>query len=246
MGWANDFYAYLETDPLFRKYEHKALNFPLMYAFSERYVMPVSHDEVVHGKKSLVNKPFGEYEDKFRQMRAALLLMYTYPGKKMLFMGCEFAQFREWNYDDSLEWFMLEYKNHSAMRDYVSALNTFYLSSPELFEIDFDPEGFFWLLPDENEKNLVAFKRRRRSGEEISVIINFSGSEQRISTDIFNANKLKNIFSTSPGLFDNEYVLRARGKTVTLDLCIPAFSGVAFKEIKNKKIKLKGEPHHVL
>ena len=142
MGWANDMYDYLMTPPNERKNKHKALNFPLMYAFSENYVMPISHDEVVHGKLSLINKMYGSYEDKFLQMRSALMLMMTYPGKKLLFMGCEFAQFREWDYKNSLEWFMLDYPNHRAMREYTASLNRFYLEHSELWEIDFNSDGF--------------------------------------------------------------------------------------------------------
>jgi 1,4-alpha-glucan branching enzyme len=112
MGWANDFFDYVSTDPIYRKYKHKALNFPIMYAFTENYCLPISHDEIVHGKRSFLDKMFGDYEDKFRQFRASLLFMMTFPGKKLMFMGTEYAPFREWDYDSSLEWFMLDYPVH--------------------------------------------------------------------------------------------------------------------------------------
>ena len=181
MGWANDFYAYLSTDPIYRRYHHKALTFPLMYAFQSNYILPISHDEVVHGKGSLIEKMSGSYEDKFLQFRSALLLLMTYPGKKMLFMGTEFAQFREWDFDHSLEFFMLDHKNHKQMRDYVRALNLIYLSLPPLWEQDFNFEGFRWLLPDEADKNLVAFERVALNGAYVRVVISFSGVAQQIS-----------------------------------------------------------------
>ncbi len=129
MGWANDFYDYLSTDPAYRRHKHNVLNFPIMYAFSENYVLPISHDEVVHGKCSLINKMFGSYEDKFRQIRSALLLMMTFPGKKLTFMGTEYAQFCEWDYEKSPEWFMLDYPIHRAMREYTAVLNRFYFEN---------------------------------------------------------------------------------------------------------------------
>ena len=181
MGWANDFYDYVMTDPYFRKHKHSALNFPLMYAFRENYVLPISHDEVVHGKLSFIDKMYGAYSDKFRQMRASLLLMMTYPGKKMLFMGTEYGQFREWDYENSLEWFMLDYPLHKNVREYTASLNSFYISRSELWELDHSEEGFEWILPDEAEKNLVAFKRKNLKGDKIIVIISFSGVDQSVS-----------------------------------------------------------------
>lgn len=239
MGWANDFYDYLMTDPLFRKHKHKALNFPLMYAFNENYVLPVSHDEVVHGKLSLIDKMYGSYEDKFRQMRCAFLLMMTYPGKKLLFMGTEFAQFREWDFSSSLEWFMLDYPNHRAMREYVAALNGFYLKNRELYECDFSPRGFKWILPDESEKNIVAYRRRAISGKELVVAINFSGSEQTIELPLRAYDKLLTVFSTCTELDGQELPIEKSKRSRYVSLRLPAFSGAVFKEKKDEKtIKL--------
>ncbi len=240
MGWANDFYDYVMTDPYFRKYKHKALNFPLMYAFSENYVMPISHDEVVHGKLSFINKMHGSYEDKFSEMRASLLLMMTYPGKKLMFMGTEYGQFREWDYENSLEWFMLDYPKHKQMRQYVTALNHFYLSHKELYEIDFTHQGFKWILADEAEKNLVAYRRRSISGKEIIIVINFSGKEQEATIDVRSSyDKLSPIFTTDYFLTETEIPITKDKKSSKAKICLPAFSGAVFKEIKNyKNIKL--------
>ena len=227
MGWANDMYEYISTDPYYRKYKHKALNFPLMYAFSENYVLPISHDEVVHGKKSLIDKAFGSYEDKFLEMRAMLLLMMSYPGKKLLFMGCEFAQFREWDFENSLEWFMLDYPNHRAMREYTAALNRLYLQRPELWELDFDNSGFEWIMADAVDINTVAYKRIDTQGNFLVIAINFSGSQQRIYFDY----ELEAIFSTDSDI-GLEHI-NGDKSLVTLE----AFSGVIMKK-KEKSIKI--------
>ena len=179
MGWANDMFDYVQTDPLFRKNEHNKLNFSMMYAFNENYILPVSHDEVVHGKLSLIDKMFGSYEDKFRGFRTFMAHMMAHPGKKMLFMGCEYGQFREWDYENQLEWFMTDYPKHAALRDYVAALNDFYLKNSELWYDDFSWDGFRWVLADEGNANLLAYERRNGEGGRLLCVFNFSGSEIR-------------------------------------------------------------------
>ena len=174
MGWANDMFEYISTDPFFRKYVHNKLTFPLMYAFSENYILPVSHDEVVHGKKSLLDKMFGGYDDKFGCMRAFLMYMMTLPGKKLMFMGCEYAPFREWDYENQLEWFMLDYPRHSQMKDYVRALNHFYLENRPLWEIDDSWDGFEWIDPDRCEDNTLSYIRKSADGEELIILLNFA------------------------------------------------------------------------
>lgn len=234
MGWANDFYDYLWTDPIFRKHKHKALNFPIMYAFSENYVLPISHDEVVHGKKSFIDKMYGSYEDKFREMRASLLLMMTYPGKKLLFMGTEYGQFREWDYKSSLEWFMLDYPKHREMREYVASLNRFYLERRELWELDFSSRGFQWVYADEAEKNTVVFKRLDAESNSILIAINFSGVTQRISIKT-KLNKLKCIFATSANEFPDYIFAKSTADSLfSIDIDIPRFFGAVFLEDDNK------------
>ncbi len=197
MGWANDFYDYLAMDPVYRKYHHNALNFPLMYAYNENYIMPISHDEVVYGKKSLIDKPYGSYEDKFRQFKTAVMLQMTYPGKKMMFMGTEFGQFAEWDYAKSLEWFMLDYPAHAELRKYVAALNRFYLETPELWEMDFLPAGFEWIYADAADQNMVAFKRRALDGSEIIVMLSFSGGDTTVRIPATKGQVLETAFSTT-------------------------------------------------
>ena len=234
MGWANDFYDYLSTDPIYRRYKHKALNFPIMYAFGENYVLPISHDEVVHGKKSFIDKMFGEYEDKFLEARAALLLQMTFPGKKLLFMGTEYAQFREWDFENSLEWFMLDFPHHSRFREYVSALNSFYLSHSELWEIDFEQSGFGWIYPDEADKNLVAYRRFNLCGEDIIVLISFSGARQEITLPI-KRGKLEVLFDTGNFPSSEEFLI-PRG--TECKVLLPKFSGIILKE---KKVKINSK-----
>ena len=174
LGWANDTFDYVSTDPIFRKYHHDKLTFPMMYSLSENYILPVSHDEVVHGKKSLLDKMFGDYGMKFAGMRVFLAYQMTHPGKKLTFMGCEYAPFREWDYENELEWFMLDYEAHSKMKAYTAALNNFYLSESALWELDFSWRGFEWIYPDMNELNVIAYRRRDIKGNELIVLLNFS------------------------------------------------------------------------
>lgn len=238
MGWANDFYDYVALDPVYRKYHHKALNFPLMYAFNENYCLPISHDEVVHGKKSFIDKMYGSYEDKFRQMRASLMLMMTYPGKKLMFMGTEYGQFREWDYANSLEWFMLDYPNHRYMREYVSELNNFYLSRSELWDYDFDPKGFTWLLADEADKNLVAYTRNNKKGSRLITVISFSGSPQTVTLPIRKGNVAEVCFATTEDAVKDDFAYTSVGRQNYVTFTLNNFSGVIFKE-KSKTHKIK-------
>ena len=174
MGWMNDSLDYFSTDPLFRKYKHDKLTFSMMYAFSETFILPISHDEVVHGKKSLLDRMPGEYEQKFAGLRAFLAYMMTHPGKKLLFMGCEIGQFTEWNYKDSVEWFLLDYDMHAATQRYVAALNHFYLEHDELWQNDYSWEGFTWIDCDNKDESLISYVRRNNKGKELIVVLNFT------------------------------------------------------------------------
>ena len=198
MGYSNDLFEYLSTDPIERRRKHKALNFPITYAFSEKYVLPISHDEVVHGKGSFLLKMHGDYEEKFATFRAAMLFFMTFPGKKLLFMGTEYGQWREWDFSSSLEWQLLDVGKHDALREYVAALNRFYLASPPLYENDFCPEGFSWVLADEADRDVVAYLRRDLSGEELLVVISFSGTENRgVRLPLSSPGEYRAVFETS-------------------------------------------------
>ena len=151
----------------------------MMYAFSEHYVLPVSHDEVVHGKKSLIDKMFGSYEQKFSGIRLFFLFQMTFPGKKLTFMGCEFGQFREWDYKNPLEWFLLRYPSHDGLRKYSAELNRFYRNHPQLFEDDYSWNGFQWINADLAGWNLISYTRKDLSGKALHVVLNFSGSDRK-------------------------------------------------------------------
>ncbi len=174
MGFSNDLFEYVKTDPIYRKWIHNKLTFPLFYAFAENYILPVSHDEVVHEKGSLIEKMFGSYDDKFATMRAFLTYMMTMPGKKLLFMGTEFAQFREWNYAGCLEWFLLEYPRHRQMQNFTRALNHLYLEKAPLWEIDDGWDGFQWIDPDNADEGILSYRRIDTKGREVLVLLNFT------------------------------------------------------------------------
>ena len=179
MGWMNDVLSYVEIDPYFRSGSHNKITFSLCYAFSENYILPISHDEVVHGKKSLIDKMHGNIDDKFATLRAFNAYMFAHPGKKLSFMGNEFGQFREWDYKSGLEFFMLDFPKHKALKEYNKVLNKYYLSTPSLYEIEDSWDGFDWISVDECDNNLIAFKRTDKSGKYTIAIINFSGNDYK-------------------------------------------------------------------
>jgi 1,4-alpha-glucan branching enzyme len=175
MGWMNDTLFYFERDPIHRKFHHQNLTFSLLYAFSENFLLPLSHDEVVHGKRSLLDKMPGDAWQKFANLRLLLGFLFAHPGKKLLFMGNEFGQGREWNAEQSLDWHLLDIDNHRGVRDLVRDLNRVYTSEPALHELDFDWQGFEWIDFHDWEGSIVSFIRRgRRHGEEVIAVLNFT------------------------------------------------------------------------
>jgi len=171
MGWMHDTLDYFSKDPIFRKYHHNQLTFSIWYAFSENFVLPLSHDEVVHGKGSLLGKMPGDTWQKFANLRALLGYMYGHPGKKLLFMGGEFGQWREWNHDESLDWHLLAYAPHQGLRQWVRDLNELYRREPALHEGDCDPAGFEWVDFHDWEQSVISFLRKARSCDDVVLVV---------------------------------------------------------------------------
>ena len=174
MGWMNDTLRYATSDFHDRKNVHDRLTFPLVYAYNEKYILPISHDEVVYGKKSFLDKMPGDYWRKFAGARAFEALKMTVPGKKLTFMGCEIGQFREWRCEESVEWFLLDYESHARHQLYCADLNHFYLAHGELWQLDGDRDGFLWLEADDSERSIISYVRRDRAGRELVIAINMT------------------------------------------------------------------------
>lgn len=174
MGWMNDSLRYFSANPYFRKDMHDKLTFSITYAFSENYVLPISHDEVVHGKCSLINKMPGYYEEKFALDKAFLGYMMSHPGKKLTFMGVEIAQFIEWDYKKELDWILLSYDKHKAFQGFVRDLNKYYLNHSEFYELDSSYDGFKWVIVNDNTHNIVSYRRINKNGDYTQIILNLS------------------------------------------------------------------------
>ena len=248
MGWMNDMLRYMSLDPYFRKYNHDALTFSFYYAFSENFILPLSHDEVVHGKCTMIGKMPGEYEQKFANLRAFYAFMAAHPGNKLLFMGHEFAQFKEWNEAEELDWPILGFEKHRQMQTCVKELNHFYLDNPPLWEIDFSWEGFSWISHDDNEQSVIAFLRRDRRGDTVLAVCNFvpvTREDYRIGVPAAGTWKLA--FDSDDARYGGEGLLASRsiksvksepvpmhGQADSLSLTLPAMSVQFFKRASRR------------
>ena len=174
MGWMNDTLRYMKQDPIYRSYEHNKISFQMTYIYSENYILALSHDEVVHLKGSLINKMPGDYYSKFSNLKTYLTYMMTHPGKKLLFMGGEIGQFREWSEAREIDWSVLQYESHQKYHEYVKKINHLYLNSKALHENDEDWSGFKWISVNDSDHNVFAYERISKKGEKMIVILNFS------------------------------------------------------------------------
>ncbi len=245
MGWMNDMLHYLSLDPWFRKFNHDNLTFSFFYAFSENFVLPISHDEVVYGKGSLINKMPGTYEEKFAGVRAFLGYMMAHPGKKLLFMGSEFGQFKEWDYESGLDWLLLDYESHRMLQHFTRTLNHFYKDNPCLWENDFSWEGFSWIAHDDYTQSIISFRRIDNHGKELIALCNFNPVKRehyRIGAPVYGT--YTEVFSTDAaefggggitnGTFDTDAV-PMHGFEQSMELTIPPLSVLYFKLVKEKK-----------
>ncbi len=213
MGWMNDFLQYLKTDPLFRKHCHGCITFSMMYAYSEKFLLVFSHDEVVHGKGSLINKMPGEYEQKFANLRTALMFMTGHPGKKFLFMGQEFAQFAEWNEAKGLDWELLtEYEKHREFHNFTKNMNKLYLTEPALYEQDFSPEGFEWMSCMDADRSIISFVRRAKNSDDMLLFVcNFTPvAYENFRQAVPVAGKYKEIFNSDALAYGGTGVVNSR------------------------------------
>ncbi len=244
MGWMNDSINYMKQDPLFRKGVHNNLTFSLTYAFSENFILPLSHDEVVHGKGSLLSKMPGEYTDKFANLRAYLGYMYSHPGKKLLFMGSELGQFIEWNEEKELDWNLLEYDAHKKHQNFVSRLNWVYKSYSPLWELDTSWDGFDWVALDDDNNNIISFIRKDKAGNFILSVSNFSGfTHEDYKIGVPARGVYNEIFSTDDENFGgsgikNGRVYARKGNMHSheqyISIKTPAFSTIYFYKKANK------------
>ncbi|MGZ5044055.1 MAG: 1,4-alpha-glucan branching protein GlgB [Methylobacter sp.] len=202
MGWMHDTLAYMSQEPIHRKYHHDQLTFGMLYAFTENFCLPFSHDEVVHGKGSLINKMPGDEWQRFANLRLLYTLMYTYPGKKLLFMGCEFGQGNEWNFNKDLDWYVLDYPHHKGVQTLVKDLNHLYRKQPALYQHDFDHQGFDWIDCHDVQQSIISY-RRKTEFEELIVVLNFTPvvrEQYRIGVPI--AGTYTEIFNSDSGYYD--------------------------------------------
>ena len=227
MGWMHDTLEYIQEDPIHRMYHHNEITKAILYAWSENYLLPFSHDEVVHGKGSMIAKMPGDRWQQLANLRALYGFMWAHPGKKLLFMGCEFAQSQEWNAAQSLDWHLTEYQEHKQIQNTVADLNSTYKAHPELWERDITPTGFQWLVVDDGAANIVAFARYDHDGKPLVSVTNFSPVPQ------------ERYMLPLPG--DHNWALALN----TDDLKYGG-SGIAPTNIQTVKAEYKGLPTHAV
>ena len=253
MGWMNDILAYVKKDPVYRKWHHDKLTFSLFYAFSEHFVLPFSHDEVVHGKGSMVDKQPGDLWKKFAGLRALYGYMLCHPGKKLLFMGGEFAQFIEWRFDDQLDWFLLLYDKHPQMQHCVRTMNRLYTSTPALYEVDDSWDGFRWINANDQENSVTSFMRIDRKGNRYVCVTNWTPVyREQYRLGMPDPGVLEEILNTDREEFGgsdqkNPLPIKIREEgclefPYSVDISLPPLATVIFKYRVRKKKKKAEQP----
>ena len=242
MGWMHDTLKYIEQDPIHRQHHHDRLSFGLVYAWSERFILPISHDEVVHGKHSLIDKMPGDRWQKFANLRAYLTFMWTHPGKKLLFMGCEFGQWREWNHDTELDWHFLQYADHKGVHTLVGDLNRLYRSEKALYEQDCQPQGFQWVIGDDAGNSVYAYLRWSKEGEPLLVVANLTPVPRhgyRVGVPF--SGKWAELLNSDAGVYAGSNIgnggavvaddVKSHGQAFSLALDLPPLAVVVFKPV---------------
>ncbi len=258
MGWMHDVLEYMQSDPLFRKGQHHKLTFPMMYASAENYILPLSHDEVVHGKRSLLDKMWGSYDQKFAGLRLLYAFMYAHPGKKLLFMGGEFGQFVEWRYQEELDWMLEDYESHRKLRQFSADLNHFYREHPSFYEIEreFGPwRGFQWLNVEDADNSVLSFLRKDDKGKEaIAIVLNFTPVERkRYVVGVPTLGEYRVVLRTNDKKYGGDSKgsrkVKARRKPAngypySIVLSIPPLTGFYMEALPEESVPSKGKPRN--
>ncbi|AEF99311.1 1,4-alpha-glucan branching protein GlgB [Methylomonas methanica] len=238
MGWMNDILEYMKEDPVHRRYHHDKLTFGMLYAFTENFTLPFSHDEVVHGKGAMVSKMPGDEWQRFANLRLLYTMMFTYPGKKLLFMGCEFGQGTQWDFSRQLDWYVLDYPHHKGVQTLLKELNDLYKAQPALYKNDFDHQGFDWIDCHDAEQSVISY-RRKDGSDELVVVLNFTPvvrDPYRIGVPV--AGDYQEIFNSDSGVYDGSNVINTSiasdpipwmNLQHSINLRLPPLSGIIFK-----------------
>ena len=245
MGWMHDMLHYFAEDPVHRKYHHNNITFSMLYAFTENFVLPVSHDEVVYGKRSLFSRMPGDEWQKFANVRAFLAYMYAHPGKKLLFMGADIADYREWNYQSSVPWELLQFEEHAQIQHFVAELNRLYRTHPALYEVDFDHSGFEWIDISDIEKSVISFLRKASDPRDSIVFAcNFTPvPRESYSIGVPECGYYEEILNTDSEYFGGSNMgngggvmareTPAHGRPCMISITLPPLAVVAFKRRGN-------------
>jgi len=245
MGWMNDTLKYFSSDPVHRKYEHNKLTFSLLYAFSENFLLPFSHDEVVHGKNSLLHKMPGDMWQQFANLRLLFAYQYAHPGKKLLFMGQEVAQRSEWSEARSVDWHFLEYDSHRGIQQLVADLNKLYAAEPALHQVDFNWQGFEWIDANDADNSVLSFIRRGKSPDDLIIAI-INGTpvvREGYRLGVPNSGYYKEVLNTDATTYGGTNVgnaggqlasdLPCQGKPHSLVLTLPPLAAMFFKWMRS-------------
>ena len=240
MGWMNDFLSYIEKEPVHRKYHHNNLTFSMIYAYTENFIQVLSHDEVVHGKGSMLNKMPGDWWQKFANLRLTYAFMYAHPGKQLLFMGCEFGQSAEWNAKQSLDWHLTGWEPHGQLQSMMSTLGHLYKEERPLWEIDHHESGFEWISCDDADSSIISFVRKSAHGEMVLCVFNFTPvprENYRIGAPA--SGRWTEIFNTDSSLWGGSNVgnygsvysqqMEWQGRPQSLLINLPPLAGVYFR-----------------
>jgi len=243
MGWMNDILEYFERDPIYRKFHHGDISRSLTYVFTENFLLPLSHDEVVHGKGAMISKMPGDEWQRFANLRLLYLCQYTHPGQKLLFMGCEIGQTSEWNVNESIPWHLLEFAPHKGLQDFVRSLNQTYTQESALYDINYKPEGYEWIDHQDHENTVLSFIRKSENGY-VVVVLNFSPVVRNdYQVGVPELTNYQEILNSDDKAYwgsgvQNEGLIKAtkanaHGRPYAINITIPPLAGIILKPTKN-------------